>query len=176
MAWYPIPSDETERLAALRRYRVLDSEAEQSFDHIVNLASHQFGVPTALITLVDAERQWFKARCGLDATETDRDVSFCTHALMTEEVMVVPDARRDPRFKTNPFVLEGLKIRFYAGAPLIVPEGHAIGTLCIIDELPRPCFSPEDRALLRALADVVVDFLVARGQLLDAQTLAFAAS
>lgn len=174
MAWYPIPSDETERLATLRRYMILDSGTDPAFDRIVNLASHQFGVPTALVSLIDSERQWFKATCGLDADETGRDVSFCTHALMGDEIMVVPDATRDPRFKNNPFVLEGLKIRFYAGAPLIVPEGHAIGTLCIIDDLPRPCFCREDRALLRALSDVVVDLIVARSQLLDAQTLAAA--
>lgn len=128
---------ELERLEALRSYRILDTEPERGFDDLSLLASYICETPIALLTLVDADRQWFKARKGIDATETPRNVAFCDHAIRQSEIMVVPDTFDDPRFRDNPLVTSAPHIRFYAGAPLINPEGHALGTLCVIDQKPR---------------------------------------
>jgi len=152
-----IPNDEADRLAALRRYAILDTPPDEALDKIVKLAARQFDTPIALVSLVDENRQWFKAACGLDAKETDRDVAFCAHAILGEEVFVVLDATEDPRFSKNPLVVGGPKIRYYAGAPLINPDGYKLGALCIIDQRPRPDFSREDRDLLADLAAIVVD-------------------
>lgn len=145
-----VANDETARLAALRQYRILDTEPERAFDDLALLASQICETPIALITLVDADRQWFKARTGLAETETPRAVSFCAHAIHQHELFVVPDARDDERFRDNPFVTGGLFVRFYAGAPLITPEGHALGTICVIDSVPRT-LTPNQREALEAL-------------------------
>jgi anti-sigma regulatory factor (Ser/Thr protein kinase) len=132
-----IDAAEKDRLAALRRYRILDTEPEQSFDDLAALASHICGTPMALITLLDERRQWFKSRVGVSIAETSRAVSFCTHAIQQHNLFIVGDAHQDARFKENPFVTGDPAIRFYAGAPLVTPDGHALGTLCVLDRTPR---------------------------------------
>ncbi|BCY06925.1 GAF domain-containing sensor histidine kinase [Actinoplanes sp. L3-i22] len=152
---------EQERLAALRSYEILDTGAERDFDEIVNLAAHLCDKPIALISLIDADRQWFKARVGTDVCEGPRDESFCNHAMHDRDVMQVPDARLDPRFETLPMVADDPHIRFYAGAPLITPEGKALGTLCVADSEPGLLTPPQQRGL-RALARHVVTQLELR--------------
>ncbi|MFZ4689574.1 MAG: PAS domain S-box protein [Polymorphobacter sp.] len=153
--------DELARLAALAALDVLDSPAEREFDTIAELAADRFDVPIALVSLVASERQWFKARFGLDIAETARDVSFCTHAIGGDEVLVVADARLDPRFAANPLVTGEPYIRFYAGAPLILASGQRIGTLCIIDRRRRD-FDLRERRALKLMAQQVVDLLELR--------------
>lgn len=155
MQFPPIPHDEPQRLRALHELHLLDSNAEERFDRLTRLARQTFGVPIALVSLVDDRRQWFKSRQGLDACETGRDVSFCAHAILGNDLFEVCDASQDPRFADNPLVTGGPKIRFYAGAPLITADGHGIGTLCIIDTRPHRLSSDERRAL-RDLADLVM--------------------
>lgn len=145
-----VHDDETARLAALREYRILDTEPERAFDDLALLASQICETPIALITIVDAERQWFKAHAGLSETETPRAVSFCAHAIQQRGLFIIHDAREDARFRDNPFVTGGPFVRFYAGAPLITPEGHALGTLCVIDSVPRT-LTPRQRDALDAL-------------------------
>jgi anti-sigma regulatory factor (Ser/Thr protein kinase) len=142
-----VQHDETARLAALREYRILDTEPERAFDDLALLASQVCGTPIALITLVDADRQWFKARTGIAATQTSRAVSFCSHAIEQPGLFIVHDAREDERFRDNPFVTGGPFVRFYAGAPLVTPEGHALGTLCVIDRVPRMLTDGQREAL-----------------------------
>jgi anti-sigma regulatory factor (Ser/Thr protein kinase) len=139
--------DEVARLAALRKYRILDTDPEEAFDDLTLLASHVCGTPIALISLIDADRQWFKSRVGLTIAETSRSVSFCTHAIQQRELFVVADARDDAKFRDNPFVVGENGIRFYAGAPLITPNGHALGTLCVIDKVPRVLTKEQIEAL-----------------------------
>jgi anti-sigma regulatory factor (Ser/Thr protein kinase) len=140
--------DETARLAALRRYRILDTDPERAFDDLTLLASQLCGVPIAAITLIDDDRQWFKSRIGLSLSETARNVSFCTHAIQTpNEIMVVPNVLEDRRFVNNPFVVGDPLIRFYAGAPLVTEDGHALGTLCVIDKVPRLLTPGQTQAL-----------------------------
>ncbi|PSQ99171.1 MAG: hypothetical protein BRD48_04880, partial [Bacteroidetes bacterium QS_9_68_14] len=149
---------EDERLDALRRYDILDTPPEEAFDRLTRLAAACFDAPTALITLVDAGRQWFKSCIGTDLRETDREISFCARAIQSEGVTVVLDATEDPRFSGNPFVTgEKAHIRFYAGAPLVTPEGHALGTLCVIDVEARAAFGPEQQARLEDLAATAMD-------------------
>jgi signal transduction histidine kinase len=134
----PTPKNELARLASLESFRVLDSEAEAAFDEIVELAAQICATPVAAISLVDTDRQWFKARIGIDATQTPRDMAFCSHAICTPtEILEVEDARSDPRFADNPLVTSDPSIRFYAGAPLIAADGAALGTLCVIDRKAR---------------------------------------
>jgi len=158
----PIPHDEPQRLAALQRYCVLDTLPEPAFDRLTHVLRHVLDVPTVLVSLIDADRQWFKSRIGLDASETPRDISFCGHAVYLREVLVVPDARLDARFADNPLVTGALGLRFYAGAPLITAEGHALGTLCAIDYRPRPAPSAAELDVLCKLADAVVAALELR--------------
>ena len=145
-----LPENEAARLEALHRYRILDTAPERSFDDLTLLASHICGTPMALITLVDADRQWFKSRVGVSITETARAVSFCTHAINHRDLFIVPDARHDERFRDNPLVTDSLEIRFYAGAPLVTPDGHAVGTLCVLDHVART-LSREQLEALTAL-------------------------
>lgn len=153
---FPVPSDETARLAALYDYEVLDSLPEQSFDDLTALAAFICGTPIALISLLDSDRQWFKSHHGLAATETPRSQAFCSHAILKpEEVMVVPNALEDKRFVDNPLVTEETQLRFYAGAPLVTESGHALGTLCVIDREPRDLNNAQ-KAALEALGRQVV--------------------
>ena len=158
------PRDESERLEALLRYEILDTEADRKYDDLTLLARHICDTPIALISFVDAERQWFKSRIGLTTSQTPRAVSFCGHAILEEDVMVVPDAAADERFADNPMVTGEPGIRFYAGAPLVTPEGRALGTLCVLDRKPRELKAVQLEAL-RALARQVVAQLELRRRL-----------
>ena len=133
----PVPLEEVDRLRALHELEVLDTPPESEFDDLVALASRICGVPMSLVSLIDADRQWHKARVGTDAVETSRDLSFCAHAILGRDLMVVPDATADPRFAEHPAVVDDPGVRFYAGAPLITTEGFALGTLCVVDAEPR---------------------------------------
>lgn len=158
---------EAERLEKLASFALLDTPQEQEFDAIVLLAQRLLGVPIAVVSLLDDHRQWFKARCGIDATEMGRGDAFCSHAIHVEDMMVVEDARRDPRFATNPLVTGAPHIRFYAGVPLRpAAAGYSedlagIGTLCVIDTRPRQ-FAEADRNVLRQLAALVTSLISAR--------------
>jgi GAF domain-containing protein len=147
----PIPLNEQDRLAVLRSYAILDTPAEPLFDDLVRIAAGICGTPIAAVTLIDEHRQWFKARIGLQAVETPREYAFCAHAIVGESVLIVPDAADDPRFAGNPSVLGNPFIRFYAGAPLQVPSGHRLGTLCVVDRAPR-VLDEEQVGALRALS------------------------
>ncbi len=151
---YPIPADEEQRLRDLQRHGVLDTPADPHLDRIVELAGTVLGMPIALVSLVDRDRQWFLARRGLEARQTPREMAFCAHAIAGDDVLMVPDAREDERFATNPLVLEGPQIRFYAGAPLRSPEGHNLGTLCVIDQQPRHLDAAQ-LAQLQVMAELV---------------------
>lgn len=154
-----IPDNDAERLQELRELLILDTPPEQRFDRIIQFAVDEFEVPIALLSLVDEERQWFKARVGVDVCETGRDVSFCAHAIHAPETMVVPDALLDPRFADNPLVTGAPFVRFYAGAPLEPKPGLRIGTLCLIDTKPRQ-LDEIDLRILGTLRDL------AQGELL----------
>ena len=153
------PPDEPMRLKTLRSLDILDSLAEDRFDRLTRIAKRMFGVPIAIVTLVDENRQWFKSCIGLSVSETARDISFCGHAILGSEVFVISDTTKDERFADNPLVLNEPHIRFYAGCPLNV-KGSKIGTLCIIDCEPKN-FSKEDNELLKDLAGMVENELMA---------------
>lgn len=153
----PLPEDEAERLATLRRYAILDTSPEACFERVVQIAARAFDVPIALVSLVDEDRQWFKARHGIDACETGRDVAFCAHAILADDILVVPDATKDARFSANPLVTSGPEIRFYAGAPLIASNGKRLGTLCVIDMKPRSQLDEAEQLTLQDLAAIVVE-------------------
>ncbi|MEA2323434.1 MAG: hypothetical protein QOD81_3284 [Solirubrobacteraceae bacterium] len=159
----PRPFRELERLTALRSYELMDTPPEDVFDDLTALAAQICGTPVSLVTLIDAERQFYKSRVGVDGTETPRDSSFCAHAINDDGLFVVPDATRDPRFSNNPDVVGGLGIRFYAGAPLVTPDGLGIGTLCVIDRVPRD-LTPEQERSLRALSRAVMAHIELRRQ------------
>ncbi len=149
--------NETQRLQALRDYRILDTEPEAAFDRLTAIAAAHYDAPIALVSLVDESRQWFKSRLGLDTCETPREISFCTHAIRADQPLIVNDASSHPGFADNPLVTGSPHIRFYAGCPLIAASGARVGTLCIIDHAPRPDFDIADTAVLRSLAALVVD-------------------
>jgi diguanylate cyclase (GGDEF)-like protein len=150
----PIPIDETCRLRELTTLCILDTLPEERFDRVTRLAARALGVPIALVSLVDRDRQWFKSRQGLDASETGRNISFCGHAILREGALVVPDALRDARFADNPLVTGEPHIRFYAGHPIHGPDGSRVGTLCVIDRQPKH-FTEEDNAVLADLAGMI---------------------
>ena len=150
----PAPADEAQRLETLRSLRVLDTDFDPRFDRLTRLAAETFRVPIALVSLVDTNRQWFKACVGLDVRETSREVAFCSHAILASDVLVVPDALNDPRFADNPLVTGAPHIRFYAGCPLRVGTASPVGTLCLIDTRPRT-LSTSQLELLRSLAELV---------------------
>ncbi len=149
------PQNEAERLAVLKRLNILDTDPEQTFDEIVALASRICGTPISLVSLVDADRQWFKAKTGLDAAETPREVAFCAHAILDDEIMIVEDTHKDDRFVDNPLVTELPKIRFYAGMPLRIEDNVKVGTLCVIDQKPKQLDEGQLEAL-RVLGRAVV--------------------
>ncbi|HEX8445955.1 MAG TPA: sensor domain-containing diguanylate cyclase [Sphingomonas sp.] len=153
--------DDEARIAALRRMNVLDTAVEEPFEKIVTLVRTVLAVPIATVTLVDRDRQWFKAQRGLDCSETPRGISFCTHTIQQREPLIVEDAQTDPRFATNPLVVGPPHIRSYAGIPLRTPEGYNVGSLCAIDTRARR-FSPADIAILSNFANIVCDELELR--------------
>ncbi len=147
----PTTQPEAKRLKVLWQYDVLDTVPEEVFDDLTELAARICEAPIALISLVDENRQWFKAKVGVTIKETSRDISFCAHAIKQQELFIIPDATKDARFANNPLVTSDPKIRFYAGAPLVTPDGHALGTLCVIDKVPRELKAEQQQAL-RVLA------------------------
>ena len=157
----PIPQNEKKRLKVLWQYEVLDTVPEEVFDDLTELAARICEAPIALISLVDEDRQWFKSKHGVSIPETSRDISFCAYAITQTELFIVPDATQDPRFAGNRLVTAEPRIRFYAGAPLITPDGHALGTLCVIDKVPR-LLRPDQQQALQILAHHVVSQLELR--------------
>jgi GAF domain-containing protein len=151
----PLPKNEAARRAALASYAILDTDPEPSFDDLNHLASFICKTPIALITLVDEHRQWFKSRVGLSTEQTSRDIAFCSHAILQDDIFVVPDALQDERFRENPLVAGEPHIRFYAGVPLVNNDGYALGTLCVIDQIPRELSATEKEAL-KALSRLVL--------------------
>lgn len=167
MTWRPkgagmqkpeIPKNETQRIEALETLAILDTEPDPQLDFITKIVKERFKVPIALISLVDKDRQWFKSKQGLSATETPRDISFCGHAIMQPEIFEVSNAIEDVRFKDNPLVLGPPNIRFYAGQPLVIEGGFRVGTLCIIDEKPRK-LSQSEKEELQGFARLIQDHL-----------------
>ncbi len=154
----PLPLDETARLLSLHSLRILDTPSEDRFDRITRIAKRMFRTDICLVSLVDSNRQWFKSKQGLGACETSREISFCGHAILASEIMIVNDAAMDERFCDNPLVTDEPHIRFYAGCPINGPYGYRIGTLCIIDRAPRE-MNEEDCDTLRELAAMVEDEL-----------------
>jgi GAF domain-containing protein len=156
---FPVPPNEAARLDELHRLQVLDTPAGEATDRIIRLAAAVFHAPTAFISLMDADRQWFKARRGLDLSSTPREIAFCAYAIMADELMIVPDTVEDPRFRRNPLVTGGMRVRFYAGAPLVTSRGFAIGTLCVLDRIPHPPLTAPEKQLLTDLAALAVEAL-----------------
>ena len=150
-----VPPNEEERLRALDELRILDTPREKLFDDLAYLTAHVCDTPIALVTFVDGSRQWFKARVGLETTETPRDVAFCAHAILGDDIFEVPDSLKDERFAHNPLVTGHPNIRFYAGAPLVTGDGFALGTVCAIDVKARE-LTRGQREALKALSRIIM--------------------
>ncbi len=157
----PIPENEDERLRALHDLMLLDTPPEERFDRVVRFVAEQLDMPIALVSLVDEHRQWFKSRVGLESAQTERDISFCGHAILKPEIFVIEDASQDPRFADNPLVTGEPHVRFYAGAPLSAPGGQHIGTLCVLDTVPRKLGAVE-LAILDSLRTLVNETLAGK--------------
>jgi anti-sigma regulatory factor (Ser/Thr protein kinase) len=162
-------ANEKVRVQALHSYKILDTDPERAFDDLTVLASHICETPIALISLIDTDRQWFKSRVGVNITETPREVAFCNKAIQQSDLFVVPDATKDPRFSSNPLVVNDPKIRFYAGAPFTSSSGYPLGTLCVVDMVPRELSAGQKNAL-RALSRQVQAQLELRRNLLELRT------
>lgn len=157
----PRPADEAKRLKALERYRILDTAPERDYDDITELARFICKAPIAFLSFVAEARQWFKSRIGVEAEQTSRDVAFCAHTVLGQDMLVVPDALKDARFADGPLTNAEPFIRFYAGMPLVTPDGYSVGALCVVDRQPRELDEPERKAL-QALARQVVQLLELR--------------
>ena len=155
MTDYPTPLNESERLSALRAYRILDTGPEQAYDDLVQIASMICDAPMATITLIDSDRQWFKARIGLESSETPRNEAICAHAILEPKLFIVPDTLLDARFAALPGVTGAPHVRYYAGAPLITSTGESLGTICVFDSVPRTLSEAQQTALM-ALSRLVV--------------------
>jgi GAF domain-containing protein len=156
-----MPVDEGDRLAALRALLILDTPPEERFDRIAAFAAQEFDMPIAMVSLVDADRTWFKSHIGVDLCEAPRDISFCGHAILADDTLVVPDTLKDGRFADNPHVIDAPHVRFYAGACLRLPSGQIVGTLCLHDMVPRE-MDAISLAILSSLRDLVVEQLILR--------------
>lgn len=156
-----LPDNEAARLAAVRRYDILDTPPDGAFERVTRLASHLLGTPISIVTIVDHDRIWFKSKVGLDVTEIERSPGLCASAILGETSWIVEDARRDPRTLANPLVAGSFGLQFYAGSPLRTHDGYNLGTLCVIDREPRQ-FTEDEQALLEDLAAIVVDELELR--------------
>lgn len=155
----PIPENETQRLAAVRSYDILDSPPEMDFDALTRVAAYSFSAPVAVVGLLDSDRLWFKSRLGLDVPQLDRQIAFCAHAVMQPgKVLVIDDLLEDARFKENPLVTNAPHVRFYAGAPLVDPNGFALGTIAVVDTKPRSLHKKE-KSVLRDLSVLVMTAL-----------------
>ena len=163
----PAPRNEAKRIQVLGNTNILDTVPEEVFDELADLAGHICGAPIALITLVDENRQWFKSKVGVSVSETGRDISLCAHAILQDDLFIIPDATLDERFKDNPLVTASPKIRFYAGAPLVTPDGYALGTLCVLDQVPRQTDGGSANRPLRILARHVMTQLELRRHTLE---------
>jgi len=170
----PVPANEQERLEALRRIGILDTAPEHAYDQLTELAASICGTPVAILSLIDSDRQWFKSKVGLEITETSRDIAFCAHTIVERHLLVVPDTTADSRFADNPAVTSEPHIRFYAGAPLITPDGHALGTLCVLDYVPRQ-LSNQQREALQILSSQAVAQLELRKAKADLKDVASSA-
>ncbi len=155
-------ASETARLGKLAEYQILDTAPEKEFDEIVQVAAKLLGTPISVVSLIDRDRQWFKARYGLNAPQTQREHAFCDHAIKSDDTYVVADATKNPLFRDNPLVTGAPDIRFYAGAPLITPDKFRLGTLCVIDTVPRERLSEDHQTILELLARMVVNALESR--------------
>jgi len=160
-----LQTNEAERLAALVSYGILDTEFEETYDRITRLAAQILDAPISLVSLVDDKRQWFKSAFGLDARETPREYAFCDHAIRKEGVYLVPNAYESDLFNNNPLVTGAPNVVFYAGAPLVNPDGFALGTLCVIDHHPRHGMSDADQSILTDFASLVVELMETRKEL-----------